>query len=53
MTWWFVVLGLSTLVIVFVAIALYIRIRSHMIAADAARHRVMDHIEADRQSDKI
>lgn len=53
MTWWFIVLGVSTLVIVFVAIALYVRIRSHMVAADAARHRVLDHIESDRTSGKL
>jgi hypothetical protein len=53
MTWWFIVLGVSTLVIVFVAIALYVRIRSHMIPADAARQRVLDHIETDRHSDKL
>ena len=52
MTWWFVALGVSTLVIVLVAIALYVRIRSHMMA-DAARHRVLDHSEVDRQSDKV
>jgi hypothetical protein len=53
MTWWFIVLGVSTLVIVFVAIALYVRIRGHMLAADAARQRALDQIENERQSDKI
>jgi hypothetical protein len=30
MIWWFLILGVSTLVVVFVAIALYMRIRRHM-----------------------
>jgi len=53
MTWWFIILGVSTLVIVFVAIALYVRIRSHMLAADAARQRALDQMENERQADKL
>jgi putative exporter of polyketide antibiotics len=30
MTWWFLILGVSTLVVVCVAIALYMRIRRHL-----------------------
>jgi hypothetical protein len=30
MIWWFLVLGVSTLVVVCVAIALYMRVRQHM-----------------------
>jgi hypothetical protein len=37
MIWWFVVLGFSTLVVVCVAIAIYLRIRSHWRAAQAAK----------------
>jgi hypothetical protein len=33
MIWWFLILGLSTLVVVCVAIALYMRVRQHMQAA--------------------
>jgi hypothetical protein len=33
MTWWFIVLGFSSLVIVCVAIALYVRVRQHMRAS--------------------
>jgi hypothetical protein len=52
MTWWFIVLGISTLVIVFVAIALYVRIRSHMISS-ATRHHALDETEHERHADKI
>jgi hypothetical protein len=36
MIWWFFILGVSTLVVVCVAIALYIRLRRHLRAAHAA-----------------
>ncbi len=51
MTWWFIVLGFSTLVVVCVAIAIYVRIRSHWRATEAAKegrdpleHEHADHI---------
>jgi hypothetical protein len=37
MIWWFVILGASTLVVVCVAIALYIRLRRHLQMEHAAR----------------
>lgn len=37
MIWWFLILGLSTLVVVCVAIALYMRLRRHLQAAHDAR----------------
>jgi membrane protein required for beta-lactamase induction len=40
MIWWFVVLGASTLVVVCVAIALYIRLRRHLQLEHAAREAV-------------
>ena len=52
MTWWFIILGISTLVIVLVAIALYVRIRSHMIASATRRH-ALDEPEHERHADKI
>ena len=52
MSWWFIILGISTLVIVFVAIALYVRIRSHMIASATRRH-ALDETEHERHADKI
>lgn len=36
MIWWFLILGCSTLVVVCVAIALYVRLRRHLQAAHAA-----------------
>jgi len=35
MIWWFLILGVSTLVVVCVAIALYLRLRSHLQATHA------------------
>jgi hypothetical protein len=35
MIWWFLILGVSTLVVVCVAIALYMRLRGHLQAAHA------------------
>jgi hypothetical protein len=35
MIWWFLILGVSTLVVVCVAIALYVRLRRHLQKAHA------------------
>jgi hypothetical protein len=37
MTWWFIILGFSALVVVCVAIALFLRVRRHMNAERALR----------------
>jgi hypothetical protein len=37
MTWWFIILGFSALVVVCVAIALFLRVRRHMNAEKALR----------------
>jgi len=37
MIWWFLILGVSTLVVVCVAIALYLRLRRHLREAQAVR----------------
>lgn len=39
MIWWFLILGVSTLVVVCVAIALYMRLRRHLQAAHALEER--------------
>jgi len=39
MIWWFLILGVSTLVVVCVGIALYMRLRRHLQAAHAASER--------------
>ncbi|MFY9911682.1 MAG: hypothetical protein WCF22_19325 [Candidatus Sulfotelmatobacter sp.] len=53
MIWWFVILGVSTLVVVCVAIALYVRLRRHLRAAHAARDEASSEIEPERQADSI
>ena len=50
MIWWFLILGISTLVVVCVAIALYIRLRRHLQAAHAAQEVIPNEIERGRQS---
>jgi hypothetical protein len=37
MTWWFIILGFSALVVVCVAIALFLRVRRHMNAEKVLR----------------
>jgi hypothetical protein len=37
MIWWFLILGVSTLVVVCVAIAVYMRLRRHLRESQAAR----------------
>ncbi len=53
MIWWFVILGVSTLVIVCVAIALYIRLRHHLQSTHAAREEASSEVEPERQADRI
>jgi len=53
MIWWFLILGISTLVVVCVAIALYMRLRRHLQAAHAAREGTSGETERERQSGDI
>jgi hypothetical protein len=48
MIWWFLILGLSTLVVVCVAIALYMRLRRHLQAAHAAHEGPTHEAERDQ-----
>jgi len=48
MIWWFLILGVSTLVVVCVAIALYMRLRRHLQAAHAAQEGTSGAIERER-----
>ena len=50
MIWWFLTLGVSTLVVVCVAIALYVRLRRHLQAAHAAHDGLPGEVERERQS---
>ena len=49
MIWWFLILGCSTLVVVCVAIALYMRLRRHLQAAHAAREGSSSEVEGKHQ----
>jgi hypothetical protein len=53
MIWWFVILGVSTLVVVCVAIALFIRLRHHLQSAHAARDEAASEVEPEQQADRI
>ena len=52
MIWWFLILGVSTLVVVCVAIALYMRLRRHLLAAHAAQG-VGSEAESERPSENV
>jgi hypothetical protein len=41
MIWWFLILGVSTLVVVCVAIALYMRLRRHLRQAHASQEGIV------------
>jgi membrane protein required for beta-lactamase induction len=41
MIWWFLILGVSTLVVVCVAIALYMRLRRHLREAHASQEGIV------------
>jgi hypothetical protein len=53
MIWWFLILGMSTLVVVCVAIALYMRLRRHLTAAHAAHDGASSEVERERQAGGI
>jgi hypothetical protein len=53
MIWWFLILGVSTLIVVCVAIALYMRLRRHLQAAYAAHEGTLSEAERERQSGDI
>lgn len=52
MIWWFLILGVSTLVVVCVAIALYMRLRRHLLAAHAA-HGLASEAEGEHRSESV
>jgi hypothetical protein len=53
MIWWFLILGVSTLIVVCVAIALYMRLRRHLLAAHAAHEGTSSEVARERQADNI
>jgi len=53
MIWYFLILGVSTLVVVCVAIALYVRLRRHLQAANAQRDGSIGEVEHEKQPTDI
>ncbi|MGC1453351.1 MAG: hypothetical protein WA830_25240 [Candidatus Sulfotelmatobacter sp.] len=53
MIWWFLILGVSTLVVVCVAIALYVHLRRHLQKAHASHEGTLSEVEHERQPDSI
>ncbi len=53
MIWYFLILGVSTLVVVCVAIAAYVHLRRHLQAAHTIPEESTGEIEPERQSAKI
>jgi sensor domain CHASE-containing protein len=45
MIWWFLILGVSTLVVICVAIALYMRLRRHLQATHASQEAAENHVD--------
>jgi hypothetical protein len=53
MIWWFLILGVSTLVVVCVAIALYVRLRRHLQKTHASHEGTVAEVERERQPNSI
>jgi len=53
MIWWFLILGVSTLVVVCVAIALYVYLRRHLQKAHAAHDGSLSAAQREHQTDHI
>jgi hypothetical protein len=52
MIWWFLILGVSTLVVVCVAIALYVRLRRHLQKAHASHDGTLSEGKPERETDR-
>jgi hypothetical protein len=53
MTWLFLVLILSTLAVACVGIAIFLRVRRHMKASNAALKETLDEIDQGRKAGKL
>ena len=53
MIWWFVILGVSTLVVVCVAIALYMHLRRHLQKPHPAHEGTWSELEREDHSDRV
>jgi hypothetical protein len=53
MIWWFLILGLSTLVVVCVVIAFYMRVRQHMQAETGSEQESPAELPAPRDDERV
>ena len=53
MIWWFLILGISTLVVVCVAIALYLHLRRSLQRSHTSRDETGDEPPRDRRTDRM
>ena len=53
MIWWFLILGVSTLVVVCVAIALYMHLRRHLQKAHPSHEGPVSEAERERPTDRV
>ena len=53
MIWWFLILGVSTLVVVCVAIALFVHLRRHLQKAHHSHEETVNQGERERQTDQV
>jgi len=51
--WWFLILGISTLVVVCVVIALYLHLRRNLQKTHPSHEGTMSEVERERQTDSI
>jgi hypothetical protein len=51
MIWWFLILGISTLVIVCVAIAIFVHLRKHLQKTHASHDGASNELDRERHSD--
>lgn len=53
MIWWFLILGISTLVVVCVAIAIYMHLRRHLQKTHASHEEPLTEVGGERQPGTI
>jgi hypothetical protein len=53
MIWWFLILGVSTLVVVCVVLALYMHLRRNLQKAHASHDGIVGRVEGERRADQI
>jgi len=53
MIWWFLILGISTLVVVCVAIAIYVHLRKHLQRSHDMHEEALSNPKPDPRTDRI